>query len=218
MELGNMFFNNNQNQYYECPEYIIALLRYIDSKLSIMMWNKEQKEYDSPFDNTGNKFKNNTFEVEAFNWNDNICQEYNFKYKDIKISWYKRLGRDTTINKDITFKEAEEMFNSCIKSLNENESEEEHRIFLTKEQALQCLIINDGQVHNFISSGLSLIGADWNIEDVKKLLEEADTIEVGGKSCRSLGHGIAVIKNNEAYFFAADNEKLNLLEKNNEAI
>lgn len=26
MELGNLIFNTNKNQYYECPEWIVALL------------------------------------------------------------------------------------------------------------------------------------------------------------------------------------------------
>ena len=104
--------------YKECPEYIIALLDYINEKLKIVMWNKYQKEYDSPFENTGNKYKNNVFEVEAYSWNDEIEQKYNFKYKDIKISWYKYLGRDTRINREVSFEEIEEMFNNCVKSLN----------------------------------------------------------------------------------------------------
>ena len=80
------------------------------------MWNKNQKEYESPFDNTANKFFNKVFQVQAYEWNEDIEQQFNFKYKDIKISWYKYLGRDTTINKEITPEEAADMFNDCINS------------------------------------------------------------------------------------------------------
>lgn len=117
LELGNLMFNTNINQKFNCPSYIIALLREIERVLDIKMWNKYQEEYDSPFGNTVNEFKNDVFEVEAYSWNDDIEQPYNFKYKDIKISWYKYLGRDTTINKEITPTEAVEMFDKCIKSL-----------------------------------------------------------------------------------------------------
>lgn len=117
MELGNMLFNNNSNQIYECPRYIGALLEAIDNILCIKMWNKYQEEYSSPFGNTGNKFENDVFEVEAYSWNDDYEQPYNFKYKDIEISWYKYLGRDMTINKQVTTDEAVKMFNDCIKSL-----------------------------------------------------------------------------------------------------
>ena len=119
MELGNMMFNPNKNQQYECPEWIIALLNKIDAKLCIMMFNKTQREYESPFGNTGNTFKNDVFEVQAYNWDDDIHQEYNFKCGDIEISWYKYLGRDTTINDDYNEEYIIEMFNKCIKSLKE---------------------------------------------------------------------------------------------------
>lgn len=118
LELGNIMFNTNKNQSYECPQYIIALLRDINRVLNRMMWNNTQKEYDSPFENTGNTFKCSVFEVQAYSWDDSIEQEYNFKFNDIKISWYKYLGRDTTINKQITPERAIEMYDKCIKKLN----------------------------------------------------------------------------------------------------
>ena len=117
LELGNMAFNPNTNQNFECEEYIIALLRELDRELSRVMWNVHQKEYDSPFDNTGNSYKNAVFEVQAYNWNDDIQQEYNFRWEDVKISWYKYLGRDTTINKPITAEYAVKMFNDCLERI-----------------------------------------------------------------------------------------------------
>ena len=85
---------------------------------------------------------------------------------------------------------------------------EEERIFLTKEQAMDCLIIKDGQVHNFVPAPFGVIGADWNIEDVKQCLENAESIEIGGEQCRAMSHGIAVINKENLYFFEADNKKL----------
>ncbi len=38
----------------DCPEYIIALLFYIEEELDRIMWNIHQEEYDSPFRNSGN--------------------------------------------------------------------------------------------------------------------------------------------------------------------
>lgn len=120
MELGNLMFNTNTNQQYDCPEYIVALLREIDRKLAIYLHNNYET-YETPFDNSGENFKNNTFEVEAYSWNDDYNQPYNFKYKDIKISWYKYLGRDTTINKEISYEEAIDMFAECITSIEKME-------------------------------------------------------------------------------------------------
>ena len=117
MEIGNMLFNTNANQQYECPQYVIALLEGINTKLSVQYWNKFQKEIESPFENTASHFKNDVFEVEAYSWDDEYCQPYNFKWNEIEISWYKYLGRDTTVNVKITPERAIEMFDSCIESL-----------------------------------------------------------------------------------------------------
>lgn len=117
LELGNLMLNPNYNQVYTCPSYIQALLRELRRQLQGVMSYKEHKEYDNPFDNTGNTFKNDVFEVQAYNWNDDIHQSYNFKWNDIEISWYKYLGRDTTINREITEKEAREMYDACLQSI-----------------------------------------------------------------------------------------------------
>lgn len=124
MELGNLMFNTNENQKYPCEDYIVDLLRGIERVLEIMMWNKGEKNYASPFGNTGNSFKNDTFEVQAYSWNDEEVQEYNFKYKDIKISWYKYLGRDTTINQKLDPSIIVDMHKKCINSLYEEINKE----------------------------------------------------------------------------------------------
>ncbi len=91
--------------------------------------------------------------------------------------------------------------------------EYEKRIFITPQEAGECLIVKDNQVHNFIQAGFGLVGADWDVQDVAELLDEATSIEIGGEQCRKLGHGLVAIKEGEAYFFEADNDKLNELEK-----
>lgn len=107
----------------ECPLYVIALLRMIDSELCRVMWNINQKEYDSPFCNTGNKFECDVFEVEAYNWDDDITQEFNFWYKpgDIKIAWYKYLGRDTIVLGEYTPDQYIQMFDDCIEIIQESD-------------------------------------------------------------------------------------------------
>lgn len=127
LELGNIMFNTNKNQVYACPKYVIALLKDISSNLKRVMWNKYQKEYDSPFDNTGNKFKLGNFEVQAYSWDDDISQPYNFIYKvdksksnldDIKISWYKYVGRDTTVNQELDPDVWIDIYNDIMKQIN----------------------------------------------------------------------------------------------------
>lgn len=65
---------------------------------------------------------------------------------------------------------------------------EEKIIKLTKEQALECMVIKDNQVHNFIQAGFGLVGADYPIKKVKEMLDEADRIEIGGQGCKAQTH------------------------------
>lgn len=131
LELGNIMFNTNTIQQYNCPNYIVALLREIDRQLNRIMWNIYQKEYNSPFSNTGNSFELGNFKVMAYNWNEEVEQDYNFIYKvdktksnldDIKISWYKYLGRDTTINQEIDSSIIVDMFDDIIDQLHNYEA------------------------------------------------------------------------------------------------
>ena len=123
LELGNLMFNTNKNQVYECPEWIIVLLEALENELDRIMWNIYQQEYANPFRNSGNEFKNKIFEVQAYNWNDDVEQLYNFKCDDVEISWYKYLGRDTTINNNYEEKYIIEIFNKCLESLREMEKD-----------------------------------------------------------------------------------------------
>lgn len=124
LELGNLLFNeSNKNQTFECPDYVVALLEKINNELSRVYWNQHQEEYCSPFSNSGNNYKGECFEVNAYAWDteDDDIQNYNFKYKDIEISWYKHLGRDTTINREIKPEEAIEMFDTILKEIYQTE-------------------------------------------------------------------------------------------------
>ena len=123
LELGNIAFNtSNDNQEYECPKYIVVLLKDIRDRLDKLMWNLYQKEYLSPFDNTGAKFRiPGVMRIRAFSWNEDNEQQYNFKYHFFKISWYKYLGRDTTINGQYSYEDIINMYNDCINALNEFE-------------------------------------------------------------------------------------------------
>lgn len=50
IELGQICFFPDRVNRYDCPEYLTALLRGIDSRLCLAMWNVNQEEYSSPFD------------------------------------------------------------------------------------------------------------------------------------------------------------------------
>lgn len=116
----------DNQELYPCPMYFIALLREIDRVLKHVMYNINQEEYDSPFDNTGNIFESPVFKVEAYNWDTELPQDYNFIYytaetnsivdniDNIKVSWYKFLGKDTMINQNLNPEILINVFNDCI--------------------------------------------------------------------------------------------------------
>ena len=116
VEFGQLLYPHNVIFQQDCPEWIIALLRDLNRHLKRVMWNINQEEYESPFENTGNVFVGENFEVHAYNWND-VGQPFNFKYKNIEISWYKYLGRGTTINGFYEPREIIEMYNVCLNEI-----------------------------------------------------------------------------------------------------
>lgn len=119
-EIGQAMFGQPYREH-GASELLIAALSAIDSELDRVMWNKNQVSYDSPFANTGNSFKNDTFEVEAYSWNEEYDQPYNFKWKDVEISWYKWHGRGTSVNQELSPERISEMLNDCLYSLGKME-------------------------------------------------------------------------------------------------
>jgi hypothetical protein len=107
---------------------INAALQNIRTKLEIVYWNKYQKEMPNPFDNTGTEYSNDTFTVRAYYWGDDD-ERYNmpnFEYKDLKVYWYKYLGRGmrAVADEKLTADYIETMIKECIKSIYEGEMRE----------------------------------------------------------------------------------------------
>ena len=121
-ELGQAIFGQPYQEY-GVPDIWDSALCFIRDRLDTVMWNKHQKEYDSPFGNTANSFKCDVFEVEAYSWNDNYDQPYNFKWRDVEISWYKYLGRGMSANQELTPDRASEMLVECLARLQKVDQE-----------------------------------------------------------------------------------------------
>ena len=68
-----------------------AILDKIENTMATLYWNKNQKELESPFQNTGATYQNDVFTVRAYNWDGNY--EPNFLYQGLHIFWYKHSGR-----------------------------------------------------------------------------------------------------------------------------
>jgi len=133
-ELGQMFFGQPW-QSHEAPELLKAALSAIDDELDRIMWNIHQEVYNSPFSNTGASFKElKEFQVEAYSWNDEYEQPWNFKWQDIEVGWYKHMLRGTSVNREVTPDEIAKLLKACLAALYKYEREnDEHGILTDKE-------------------------------------------------------------------------------------
>jgi hypothetical protein len=115
----------------KCPEWLEAFLEHIETELERVMWNKNQKEYQSPFRNTGNSFENDVFLVRAYDWGWDyadtlhIPAPVNFLWKtgQLEVRWYKHLGRLPELNREVTPDEGIQMLDECIASLRAGEDD-----------------------------------------------------------------------------------------------
>lgn len=120
-ELGQMVFGQPSHQY-AVSDLVEAVLTLLSYRLSTAMWNVTQKDNMSPFQNSGEEFETRAFHVQAYSWGDDE-QPYNFKWRNIKISWYKYMGRGMSSNVEITSHMADEMLKDCLASIEEYEAE-----------------------------------------------------------------------------------------------
>ena len=109
--------NQNTSFNYGVPNYIEAALSSIENELDRVMWNLYQTEYESPFRNTCNEFHCDTFDVEAYDWDEYTEQEYNFRWKDYKIRWYKYCGRGMNSNRHMSPEECAIMLDDCLQAI-----------------------------------------------------------------------------------------------------
>lgn len=126
-EIGQMA-HGQPWQRHDLPDWIEAFLALIDQELCRVMGNRTQEAYDSPFANTGNRFKNDTFAIEAYSWNDDVEQPWNFKWGDIEVSWYKWAFRGASINRIPSFDEGVQMLSACLASLRAMDRDDERHL------------------------------------------------------------------------------------------
>lgn len=111
-ELGQMCFGQPWKEH-QTSELVRAALSRIGDELDRVMWNIHQEEYSGPFGNTGESFVCDTFAVHAYSWSDDQ-QPFNFKWRDVEISWYKYMGRGMSSNKPLTPDLISEMLDDCL--------------------------------------------------------------------------------------------------------
>ena len=83
--------------------------------------------------------------------------------------------------------------------------------YLTTEEAIS-LLPNGETIHTFYSTGMCLVGGDWDRADILQKLVEVDKSELAGYSARSMGHGLAVYKAGakliDVLFIETDKDKI----------
>lgn len=106
-------------------QLIRATLAEIEYEMERLYWNKNQKEMNSPFRNTGTEYANDTFQVRAYKWgDDDETDTPNFIYKDLKIWWYKHFRRGIEWvykgerHADIPSEFFAKMLDECLQSMN----------------------------------------------------------------------------------------------------
>lgn len=106
---------------YANVKLVEAVLDAIRKEMDRLYYNKYQKEMNSPFDNTGETYKNSTFTVRAYYWgdDDDLTMLPNFEYKGLRVYWYKYSGRGTEVlvDKPLTTKFLSRMLDDCIASM-----------------------------------------------------------------------------------------------------
>jgi hypothetical protein len=86
------------------------------------------------------------------------------------------------------------------------------RIFITPEQAINCLNIGEN-IHTFSNPNGMLIGCDRQREDVVKAFNDADKIEIGGEQSRKMKHPLVLHRKDKSILFIeANEEKINELD------
>lgn len=100
-----------------------AVLFYIKMELDRSLQNKHQEIRLSPFENSGEDFIGKCFEVKSYNWDFDYVNKtleeipYNFRWKDLKVYWYKYLGRGMEWNREISNDELSIMLKECLEEL-----------------------------------------------------------------------------------------------------
>lgn len=72
---------------------IESVLDKICDEMRRLYWNKHQKDWNTPFLNTGEEYSNDVFTVRSYSWDEADAIIPNFKYGDFECYWYKHSHR-----------------------------------------------------------------------------------------------------------------------------
>jgi hypothetical protein len=72
-------------------------------------------------------------------------------------------------------------------------------VLLSYDEAVALLPEGD-KIHTFVDGGLALVGADWDRDDILRLLRETERREVTGPAAQAMGHGMAACRDTGPVF------------------
>lgn len=114
-ELGQMLFGQ-QSQRFQGSAVLEAALQLLGENLVAAAESRKER-IDNPFSNTGASYENDVFKVEAYSWNEDYEQPFNFAWRDLRVSWYKHAGRGLSANMEHSPRLVSEMVIECLGSI-----------------------------------------------------------------------------------------------------
>lgn len=102
----------------EQPLMIVGVSCQIQAALDSMQsaWYSIRSSDDNPFSNTGAVYDGTCFKARAYSWSDDD-QPFNFAWRDVRITWYKYIGRGMAINRQMSDDEVIEMTKECLREI-----------------------------------------------------------------------------------------------------
>ena len=91
-----------------CPDSVLAALGQLRQ---IVL----ERDLPDPFGNTAETLNTSIFTAKAYDWNNDTPGE--FCWRDVRVSWYKHLGRETRINRKLTEDELAMLAQQCASAL-----------------------------------------------------------------------------------------------------
>ena len=98
-------------QIFTAPNYVLTALRMIAAKAELV------HDFKSFFNYGCSEFETSEFIAEGYSWDDGYEQPFNFKWRDLEISWYKHCQRGVSLNREISSLECLDMLAKCLLSL-----------------------------------------------------------------------------------------------------
>lgn len=111
-ELGQAIWGHGAKSF-EVPEIWEAALDMLNAEIERVWGNERQNSVSGPMCNSGERFDCDIFSAHAYDWGDDD-QPWNFKWRDVRISWYKWAGRGMSANIALSPDLAAEMLTECL--------------------------------------------------------------------------------------------------------